>query len=172
MIEFMVLSAPRSGSTWMSNWLTTEATLCLHDPILEHAPEDFDRIESDRMLGLSCSGLALLPDFVNDHPARKLIIHRPLDEINRSLGAIGLTPLGSRWQMDTLDKIEGLHVKFEHVFNTVLAARMHEHLTGRPIDKVRHAHLCRMHVDPEFSRVVIARDRTRDFRERVARAFN
>lgn len=170
MIEFMVLSAPRSGSTWMSNWLTTEATLCLHDPVLEHAPEDFDRIESDRTLGLSCSGLALLPDFVNDHPARKLIIHRPMDEINRSLGSIGLTPLGNVWR-GALDKIVGLHVQFDHIFNTVLANKMHQHLTGRPVDKVRHAHLCCMHIDPEFSRVEVARDRTRDFRERIVRAL-
>lgn len=171
MIEFMVLSAPRSGSTWMSNWLTTEATLCLHDPVLEHAPEDFDRIESDRMLGLSCSGLALLPDFVNDHPARKVIVHRPIKDINRSLEAVGLTQLSPKWQ-GALERINGLHVQFDHIFNTVLAAKIHQHLTGRAIDKVRHAHLCKMHVDPEFGRVPISRDRTRDYRDRVMRALN
>ena len=51
-IEFMVLSAPRSASTWAANWLTTEKTLCLHDPVLEHYPEDLDRIPCDRVLGV------------------------------------------------------------------------------------------------------------------------
>lgn len=170
MIEFMVLSAPRSGSTWMSNWLTTEATLCLHDPILEHAPEALDHIESDRTLGVSCTGLALLPAFVNSHPARKVIVHRPIEQINRSLRSIGLTELSSIWD-DALAKIVGMHVPFTHLFNSVLAAPIYEYLTHRLHDKARHAHLCRMHIDPEFTRVKVHRDRTRDFRDRIQRAL-
>jgi hypothetical protein len=170
MIEFMVLSAPRSGSTWMSNWLTTEATLCLHDPILEFAPEDLDCIDSDRTLGVSCTGLALFPDFVNAHPARKIIVHRPIEQINRSLEGVGLSKLSSLWE-GALEKIHGMHVPFPHLFNTVLAAPIWEHLTHRLHDRVRHAHLCRMHIDPEFTRVAVSRDRARDFRERVQRAF-
>lgn len=171
MIEFMVLSAPRSGSTWMSNWLTTEATLCLHDPVLEHRPEDLDAIECDRTLGLSCTGLGLLPDFVNAHPARKVIVHRPIEQINRSLEMVGLSALSSAWD-GALDKIHGLHVPFTHLFNTVLAAPIWEHLTHRLHDRARHAQLCKMHIDPEFSRVPVYRDRTREFRDAIVRALS
>jgi hypothetical protein len=170
MIEFMVLSAPRSGSTWMSNWLTTQASLCLHDPILEHSPEDLDAIECDRMLGISCTGMALLTDWVNAHPARKVIVHRPLEDINRSLKAIGLSPLSQAWD-GALEKIKGWHVPFSDLFNTVWAAPVWEHLTHTLHDRVRHAQLCKMHIDPEFGKVPIVRDRTRDFRERIQRAL-
>jgi hypothetical protein len=171
MIEFMVLSAPRSGSTWVSNWLTTADSLCLHDPILEYTPEELDRIECDRTLGLSCTALALLPEFVNAHPARKVIVHRPLGEINRSLESIGLTPLGKLWD-GALEKINGMHIPFSHLFNTVLCAPVFEYLTHRLHDRARHAHLCRMHIDPEFTRIPVYRDRTRHFRDRIQKALS
>lgn len=166
----MVLSAPRSGSTWVSNWLTTEGSLCLHDPVLSHSPEDLDALPCDRMLGLSCTGLGLLPDFVNAHPARKVIIHRDFKEVNRSLLAIGLSPLPRSWE-EALYKLDGKHVDFRDLFRSTTAAEIYQFLTGRPFDSARHSNLTRMHIDPEFGRVPITRDRTRDFRARVARAL-
>lgn len=170
MVRFMVLSAPRSASTWVANWLTTEKTLCLHDPILEHKPEDLDDIPCDRLLGLACTGLALLPDFVNTHPAMKVIVHRDLEAVNRSLTTIGLTPLGRRWN-DALDRIRGMHVYYDSLFDAHWADKIHYQLTGLPFDAARHAQLCGMYVEPHFEKLTVKADRARDFRQRVERAF-
>ena len=166
----MVLAAPRSASTWISNWLTTEHSLCLHDPILEHAPEDLDLIHSDRPLGISCTGLALLPDWVNRHPARKVIVHRDLSQINRSLRVIGLSPLSCAWD-GALEKINGLHISYGDLFNPAFAAPIYEHLTHRLFDVPRHALLTKMHIDPHFDQVMIKPERARQFKERVQRAL-
>jgi hypothetical protein len=170
MVRFMVLSAPRSASTWIANWLTTDVTLCLHDPVLEHFPEDLDRIRCDRHLGIACSALALLPDFVNAHTARKVVVHRDLDEVNASLVTIGLSRLSRQWNT-ALDRIHGMHVYYHDVFSPETAAPIYEYLTDRPFDEPRHAQLCAMHVEPNFEKVIIKPDRARAFRERVARAF-
>jgi hypothetical protein len=169
-IEFMVLCAPRSGSTWVSNWLTTERTLCLHDPILTHAPEELDAIPCDRTLGLSCSGLPLLADFVNRHPARKVIVHRDLEDVDRSLVNIGLSSLSKAW-VGALDKVHGVHINFRDLFSPIMAADIYHYLTKQLFDEPRHHQLVRMHIDPEFNRVAINRDRTRAFRQRVAEAL-
>jgi hypothetical protein len=170
-VRFMVLSAPRSASTWVANWLTTDRTLCLHDPILEHAPEAFDDIPCDRALGISCTGLALLPDFVNDHPARKVIVHRDLDQVNQSLESIGLTKLGPHWN-DAFQTLVGMHVYYEDLFKPMAAKVIYEHLTGFLFDALRHRLLCDIYVEPRFERVKVRPERARDFRARIERAFH
>jgi hypothetical protein len=170
-IKFMVLSAPRSASTWVANWLTTERTLCLHDPILEHCVEDLDALPCDRLLGIACTATALLPAFVNAHAARKIVLHRDLGEVNRSLVSIGLTPLSPTWTR-ALDRIEGMHVDYGDLFEPVMAAEILSYLfPDAPFDAARHAQLCGMHVEPKFEKVKIKADRARDFRRRVAAAL-
>jgi hypothetical protein len=171
LIEFMVLSAPRSASTWVANWLTTRRTLCLHDPILEHSPEDMDAIVCDRTLGLACTGLALLPDFVNAHPAPKVVVHRDLDEVNASLTAIGLSRLAPVWRR-ALGRIDGLHVCYADLFDPVAAARIHDHLMGgQDFDAARHRELCAMRIEPNFEKIAVVPERARDFRQRIERAL-
>jgi hypothetical protein len=169
-IKFMVLSAPRSASTWTANWLTTAKTLCLHDPVLKHRPEDLDAIPCDRMLGLACTALALQPAFVNAHPAKKVIVHRDLKEVNRSLISIGFTRLGPIWT-DALEKIEGLHVEYADLFTATYAPRIYKHLTGLSFDAARHEELMSMHIEPHFDKIILRPDRAREFRKRVQEAL-
>ena len=170
MIRFMVLSAPRSASTWMANWLTTDRTLCLHDPVLEYKPEALDDIPCERALGIACTALPLLPHVVNAHGARKLIIHRDLLEVNRSLVSIGLSPLGWRWK-GALDTLLGMHVQYQDLFDPFTAELIWKHLTDLPFDAERHRLLCDMHVEPQFEKVKVKPERAREFRQRIERAF-
>src|SRR5437773_11222101 len=102
----MVLGMPRSGTAWAANWLSTDHTLCYHDPLWHRYYTELDEIESTKRLGVACTGLALFPDFVNGHPARKVILRRPIGEVNASLTAMGTEPLAARW-VDALDGIKG-----------------------------------------------------------------
>ena len=170
MLEFMVLSAPRSASTWVANWLTTSTSICLHDPVFEHHPEDLDVLEyPGRRVGIACTALALLPAWVNAHRAPKVIVHRNLDEVNASLVRIGLTALGEKWRT-ALDSVEGLHVDYDDLFFPRVGRDICAHL-GLPWDWVRFGELTKMNVEPNFNRVTLRADRARAFRERVARAF-
>ena len=167
----MVLSAPRSASTWSANWLTTERTLCLHDPILEHTPEAMDQIPCDRMLGVACTGLGLLTDEVNSHPARKVIVHRNLVQVNHSLIGIGLSALDVALWNRRLNAIHGLHISYGDLFYPPVAKRVWEHLTELPFDKARHEQLVGMHVEPNFEKIRVVPDRARAFRERLEAAL-
>lgn len=89
MIDFMVIGLPRSGTAWAANWLTTDTTFCLHDPLAKYHHTELDGLVSDKRLGVACTGLWTQPEWLNAHPAKKVILHRPLEEINRSLKAIG-----------------------------------------------------------------------------------
>lgn len=157
MIEFMLLAQPRSGTTWAANWLTTDHTLCLHDPLWRWTKEELDHIQSGRRLGISCTGLALFPDWVNSHPARKIILHRDRDEMDSSLVRIGMTRCGEQWR-GVLDKINGVHLEWTDLFSR--PQYIYEYLLDRPFDAERWACLKEMNVQPHFQSVTVDRSAT------------
>lgn len=157
MIEFMLLSAPRSGSTWASNWLSTDTALCLHDPLWRYPYQELDQIQSSKMLGVACTGLALFPEFVNAHPARKVILHRDLKEVDASLEKIGLSACSHAWD-GALEKIRGVHLDWQDLFDQ--PRHIYEYLLDRPFDAERHELLREINVQPAFARLSIDRAAT------------
>lgn len=145
MIEFMVIAAPRSGTTWAANWLCTDTTHCIHDPVNKWNYSELDSLTSQKTLGVACTGLFLFPDWLNAHPARKVILHRPFDEIVTDLDNIGLhSPTAE--QVANLDRIDGYHCEWTELFTE--PKPLYEWLLQRPFDAERHLELRQMHVQP------------------------
>lgn len=151
MIEFMVLTAPRSASTWVANWLTTDTTVCVHEPLWHCHYEDLEHSlhYPGRMIGLSETGLARFPEFVNAHPSRKVILHRDLKECSDSLVALGFGVL-KHWE-GVLEQIEGRHYHWQDVFDPAKAREIYEYLLQRAFDADRHRLLCGIEMQPHFA---------------------
>jgi len=150
-IEFMCLGMPRSGTAWAANLLTTDHTLCYHDPLWRDHYTELDSLESDKALGVSCTALALFPEFVNKHPARKVILHRTPAEVDASLIAMGVEPLGKAW-IGALDRIVGVHAPWTDIFEPK-ARHLYEFLLQRPFDAERHEMLVKLNVQMDFEKV-------------------
>lgn len=155
MISFMVLGAPRSGTAWAANWLTTERTLCLHDVLFEHALEDVDALPCDRILGVADTGIGLFPDWVRDHPAKKVVLHRGLKEVNASLRKAGLPTVGMDWyrKLYNLTGDNVLHVDWKVLFEAPEVIHRHLFLDELPFDGVRHKLLATLNVQVDFEKV-------------------
>lgn len=164
MIEFMLIAAPRSGTTWAANWLTTDTTLCLHDPLWTRHYSELDEVKSTKHIGISCTGIMHFHAFVNAHPARKVILHRDLNEINDSLRAIGLTDMEQKY-IDALDKIKGIHCHWEEIFSN--PSPIYEYLLQLPFDEERHKLLKEIEMQPLFSGLTIGKDTTRRLLEEL-----
>jgi len=158
MISFMVISAPRCGTTWAGNWLTTDATLCLHDPLFERHYQELDAYPTSKMLGVACTGMAYFWEWVDKHPARKVILHRDESEINASLAAIGLPPV-EKFLLKNLDRIQGMHVDWRNLFDS--PRTIYEYLTQLPFDYERHELLKNIEMQPQFSGLKVGREVTR-----------
>lgn len=156
-VEFMLLAAPRSGTTWASNWLTTDTTLCLHDPLWRWHHSELDGIQSLKRLGVACTGLALFPEWVNAHPARKIILHRDLSEVDTSLQRIGMTGCSKQWE-GVLDRIDGIHLEWTELFSR--PQYIYEYLLDLPFDAERWANLREMNVQPHYEAVTVNRSAT------------
>lgn len=140
MIEFMLLAAPRSGTAWAANWLTTDRSLCLHDPLNRWTVPELDRRASPRMLGIACTASALLAN-TRDHSARKVILHRDQQEIRESMARLQIR---GDYDFKALDRIKGMHCDWQQLFTD--PAPIYEFLLQRPFDEERHAELKGMNI--------------------------
>jgi hypothetical protein len=146
LLKFLVIAAPRSGTAWVSNWLTTDKVECLHDPMWDTHFRDLDALEiPGKEIGVACTGLGWFPDWVNEHPAPKVILHRPKWEIDASLQKIGL-PVCPRELLAGLWRIQGLHVPTYTLFDHRGASDIHMHLGLGPFDYRRWQRLKDMRV--------------------------
>jgi hypothetical protein len=142
-IEFMVIAAPRSGTGWAANWLTTDSTLCYHGLAARVPVENWPTLKSARMLGTAETAMWWANKKLNAHPARKLILHRRADEICASLQMPDLVER-VEWMQASLHGINGMHVQWDQLFHD--PAPIYEHLLQRPFDADRHAELVRLQV--------------------------
>jgi hypothetical protein len=168
MIEFMVLAMPRTATTWCANWLTTDSTICLHDPLLNHRHDEIDNIFSRKALGISCTAMAFYTDYVNKHKARKLILHRDQKEIDASLISIGLTAMPEK-SHGVLDKIDGLHVHWKEIFHN--PKHIYEYLLQKEFDAERHAQLIEMEIQPNFEGLTVGMETAKKFIGDLQRAM-
>lgn len=152
MLDFMVIGLPRSGTTWAANWLTTAATHCVHDPLRLARFPDWDQAlpQPGKVCGVACTGAWARPAWLNAHPARKLVLHRALEQVAASLARLGL-PAPTLGASAMLREVEGLHVPYTDLFDRAAAAAIWTHLTGLAFDGARHAALVEMNVQPAFA---------------------
>jgi hypothetical protein len=98
-------------------------------------------------LGVSCTGLYNFPEWVNAHPAKKVILHRSPIEVNSSLERLGLPalPLSS---FNALAKLNGFHCDWLELFES--PDRICNALGLGEVDFERHAQLRQMLIQPQF----------------------
>lgn len=149
MIKFMVLGAPRSGTAWAANWLSTGSQVCLHDPLWDTHYTDLDAIEHPH-LGIACTGLSLFHSWVNKHPCPKVILHRTPALVNDSLARMGL-PVCPAELFASLWKVDGLHAQWTDLFNDN-AIDIHLHLRLGPFDTERWKMLRYLNVTEDYTK--------------------
>lgn len=157
MIEFMIICAPRSASTWTSNWLTTDTTLCMHEPSWKMDCSMFDSIKSDKVLGLSETSSIGFHKMAKVHPSRKVVLHRDISECSKSLMDLGFPPLSKYWE-NALDKIPGRHYHWLDVFNKDKAKDIYEFLLQKPFDVERWEWIKEIEMQPHFAGLTISTD--------------
>jgi hypothetical protein len=110
--------------------------------------------------------LGNFPDWLNNHPASKVILHRPAREIRESMeahGFHGFAPIN-------LDIISGMHVDWRDLF--LKPDAIYEFLLHKPLDIERHKELRQMNIQVDYERVMFDRDAARKYANAFNRALN
>ena len=141
-LDFIVTGFPRSATTWASVWLNTQITHCVHDPLHHWHYTDFDQVLGSELFttGISCTGVWHWVDWLNAHPAKKLVLHRGFSDVQNSLVAAGF-PQMPESDRHGLDNVQGLHVHYADLFNKHTAEHIWNYLVPEPFDAKRHKEL-------------------------------
>lgn len=171
-IRFMVLGGPRSGTTWLANLLTTDTTLCMHDPLLAHRAGQLDALDiPGKRLGIADTSALASPEWVWAHSARKVVLWRDPVEFNASLRMLGLREIDPQLYVRWIKAApKGVPViPWREIFSAAGAKRVCKQLDV-PFDRWRFEELVQMNVQPEFTRVPVGREAAQDLVRRVAEA--
>lgn len=156
MLDFIIVALPRSGTTWAANWLTGDRTFCAHDPLWTLHYSDMDEVVArragQRLAGVSDTAVWRWPEWLNRHPARKLVLHRDIKEVRESLRAAGIP--ATLDGADALSRIEGEHAQWTDLFDADRARVLWAWLTvGLAFDEERHAELAQASIEPRLRAV-------------------
>ncbi|MGC3944595.1 MAG: hypothetical protein QM762_08760 [Chryseolinea sp.] len=171
MLDFAVIAMPRSGTSWAANWLTTEESLCFHDPMECFTPNVMANWGSSRRrMGVACTGLWMVPDWLTTNVRQWIILEREPDEIDASLTRMGLGPMPlEAWH--TFECLPGERVPFTSLFDASKARDIWNHLVpGLDFDAERHALLTRLAISPQFSALDPQPDAVRAWLKRIKEA--
>ena len=166
MLDFMIIGLPRSGTTWASNLFLTDSVTCYHDPLYKVHYADWDErllIGTGLKLGVSCTGIWRWPTWLNDHPSRKVILHREHKGISKSMNDIGLPQMDLEKAEHSLNSVMGMHVPFEDLFDPEKCCDIWNYLLSWeiPFNYKRHELLRDIEMQPNFVGLSIGKDVTR-----------
>lgn len=153
MLKFAIIALPRSGTTWAANWLSTRTFHVKHDPLYSAHYMDWGRLYD----AVSCTGIWRWPRWVYGYPCKKLILHRPLAEVNASLASIGFPEI-SEEKAATLKELKGddiMHLDHKALFDPEAAKAIWRWLDHPgTFDAAWHAELVRMRITPDMPRIL------------------
>lgn len=149
MLDFIIVSLPRSGSTWLSNLLTTEHSICWHDSTGFALPHEMDNYPTNkRYKGICCTAAWMWKDWYKNHPAKKLVIVRDITLINASMEKLGMPEVGIP-DLRSFFVIEGKRVQFSDLFLQDKAREIWEYLLPNlKFDHERYQELVKMNIQP------------------------
>lgn len=170
-ISFMVLGGPRSATTWAANWLTTDSTLCLHDPLLEYRISELEQMQfPGKRLGISCTASLLFPEWIETLTCPKIILYRDIEEINNSLRQLGLVQLDSLKHFSRVANVQVDAIfPYEHIFAPT-GAKIIAEILGVPFDPARHDLLRQMRVEPMWKHLNVGREAAEALVKRIVEA--
>jgi len=146
-IDFMIVGLPRSGTAWLANWFTTERSICWHEPLWTRPLVELDAMKGAGLFGIADTMLVMMDaDELNKHPAKKLIVHRELGEVNKSLVKAGLPGAMRDEHKWKLDEIGGYHITFHDLFNVERFRPAAEWLLPIPFDAARYSLLKNLNI--------------------------
>lgn len=151
MLDFVVTGLPRSATTWLANWLTTDRSLCLHDPFALGWPDKWER--DGRRFGISCTGIYLMPEILERQDCPVVIIERDPADCESSIEKMGLPPGQIQKLKAMLDKAEGWRFPYHDIWVEARARELWGYLLpGFPFDVLRYRQLSQFRIEPHMGK--------------------
>jgi hypothetical protein len=143
MNHFFICSLPRSRTAWLANFLTYGPSFCFHEPMNKYALKEYPGLlakTGKRHAGVSDSiNTLVIEELVDMFPQAKIVvIQRPIEEVAKSLEALGLPcPTLLEKMTVALDKIVHAYQPLVIDFHQFDAKRIWYYLFDDQLDHAR-----------------------------------
>lgn len=142
-MDFMIIALPRSRTTWLANFMTTDKTFCYHDPLTEMSSyKELLDLKTDRLTGIADTGIGYFD--LSEFHCPKVIIERDLSAVNHEMSRMLGMPINLEDLERRMASIDGLRVKFEDIDNRL--EEIWDCCTNLPFDSLRAEHLKNMNI--------------------------
>lgn len=152
-MKFIVAATPRSGSTWLSNLLTTSYNVCYHDMMQWYTPMQLHTLPSKHdSFGTVETGALLHVDWFNEQRCKRIVLVRDFDEVNESLDRLGIGALPKDVLGNAYDLQCDMRIAYRDLFNEQAMRTLYEFVLDDEFDEYRYRVLTQMRVNPHFDR--------------------
>ena len=161
-LDFMILGLPRSGTTWAANFLTTDHSLCLHDPLFRYSLKQLDELSvPGKRLGISCTMAWAYTAWVQRSTCNKVWLYRPIEDIKASLARFSLPLPIHALRVSAYHDLGHILVRpWSDLFRPDTAQEIAE-WCGVTFSAERHAELVAMRIGPRWDSVPMEREAVR-----------
>jgi hypothetical protein len=142
-MKFMIYAMPRSGSTWLANFLTADGLVCHHDPLGRMSPEQASKLDA-----AVDTGAYLFQRRITAEKSYALI--RRLGDCNRSLAMLGLP------QIAEYQRLVVPTFYYERLFDVGYLAELWSIVRGPGFDKERAEVLIDVNIQHRLDRILEA----------------
>lgn len=151
MLDFVVTGLPRSATTWLAAFLTTNDSLCLHDPFSLGWPDKWER--DGRRFGISCTGVYLMPEILERQDCPVVVIERDPADCEQSIERMGFKESHIPRLKSMLDKVDGWRFPYAELWVEARARELWGYLLpGLPFDRLRYRQLAQMQIQPHMGK--------------------
>jgi len=133
-IKFIIAGLPRSGTTWLSVFLTTDDCVCLHDPFATYTPEELAKWEG----GICDTALWYYDDWCKANTDKFIIIDRSREDVAKALSEKSLPTLPEEVYDTFAQKTSEKRIMFEVLFEEETIQELWEYIyPDKPFNRDR-----------------------------------
>lgn len=145
MIKFIIGGLPRSATTWLSVFLTTDDCVCLHDPSATMTQQELESWTG----GICDTGLWYLEDWCKENTDKFILVDRDVAEVSSALRSKGLPQIPANLLIDFWDIKPSMRIFFETLFSEETARELWSYVyPEKPFNRERWLHLKSVYMSP------------------------
>lgn len=153
-MRFAIVACPRSRTAWLANLLTTDKSVCYHEPLsgLSSMDELALILNTGERVGVSDTMLGMYDLKMFD---KVVVVHRPYEEICQSLKRLGLNTNHFIWELhQKLPSIRGLHIQYQDLAAYKTCREIYQYcLPGEDLSLARWTILNRLNVQCKLDEI-------------------
>ena len=154
--SFFIFSLPRSGSSWLSVFLTGPGSYCYHEPTADYSPEEWKAVVKHRpekiIGGVDTGAYCFALDTWTAFPKTKFFtLCRDPHDINKSTRWLKIEGYDAFYERERLDALNHEHILYSKLHDLGYLEEVWARVIGTEFDSERAEQLIEMRIERDIT---------------------